>query len=343
MSIGRVVVNPLSWACFVVTSRPPHPRTLNLSFLNLALLCLGVAFLQACAGAPTPGAEPTPSELTSLEILVQSDSRGEVYPCKCPGNPAGGLSRRSGLHKHLLAQYKNALVLEGGDFSSELANSEEALLVSRLMVEAMGLMPYHAVAIGSRELFLGDAYLEHLANSLPVVSANLMGEKSPIPEFLWVDDRVLVTSILDPLIYYEWEGALTAERSHILIEDPSVALGRLHDQTHSAQFTVVLAQMSLERILELAPSHPEVDVWVQAHEPEKSENPGRVGDRNALVLEPGPRSREIMGVFLTQGAEADWDVKTRFWDLKRSTHLDQRVESLLETFKLKHPDIDLEP
>jgi len=298
------------------------------------------------AASPVRSAGETAPE-PGVDLIIQTDSRGELQPCHCPGMPSGGFSRRSEVFK--IARHSGeriALVLEGGDFLPDLEDSLSAPLAD-FLPGVLVVMDYDAMALGERELFRGPDYLTRLAGELPLVCANVTVGGAPVaPAVRWFrvgERRVAVTGFLDPLLFYAWPDAFTGDAGTILVSDPVEALTAVRAELDSADAVVVLAHAGLDRVLEWGPELDFVDVLVQTHEPGLSEHPGRAGD--AFVVEPGPRSRQVVRAHLewpdTTGTASPVAVTAahgvsldalHVWDLKRTVRFDAHVEERVQQF-----------
>jgi len=236
--------------------------------------------------------------------------------------------------KQLRVGREPVLVLDGGDFLPGPADSLPGSL-DAVLLEAMELMDYDAICPGERDLFRGPTALAGIAARLPLVCANLTidgAQPVTVPalrRFERGGRSIVLTGVVDPLLYYRWPGAFEGSAARLALVDPMEALGALADSLEAADLSVVLAHASLDRILEMAPGRPEVDVWIQGHEPGLSETPGRVG--KAYVIEPGPRSRQI--AHFSFDPEAPEKSRLQVLKLARSRRSDSRLDRLIEGYE----------
>jgi 2',3'-cyclic-nucleotide 2'-phosphodiesterase (5'-nucleotidase family) len=285
---------------------------------------------------------PAASEETPrFGILVQTDSRGELRPCHCPGKAINSLGRRSGVFGLARAFRYPVAVLDGGDFIPAPEDTLAAELRD-LMVEAMELMKYDAVALGELDLFAGPEFLRRLARALPLVGTNLQagpGLGVDIPPVRWMEaagTRVAVLAVLDPLLFYSAPNAFDLYGDDLVLRDAAESLTEaLVSVRAEAGLVILLAHASFEEIDRLLEAVPGIDVVVQGHEPE-APTPG-TPHRGALLVVPEPRSRFVSQLTISLAPPAPVEVQTaRVWDLKRTHYEDSRLDALVETFETRY-------
>ncbi|MBI3991438.1 MAG: metallophosphatase, partial [Candidatus Omnitrophica bacterium] len=109
---------------------------------------------------------PTKVSAQEITILYTGETHAMIYPCSCPKEPDGGVSRRATLIKQLRKDNPDILVLDsGGFFSGGLQdeytqNTALDMERARLNLKAMELMKYDAVNIGDDEFNFGPEFLE---------------------------------------------------------------------------------------------------------------------------------------------------------------------------------------
>lgn len=298
-----------------------------------ALLVPLAAFSVLAADTPASARD----EHASVSIVVQTDSRGELRPCDCPGSPPSGPALRSGLFQKLRVLRDAAVFLDAGDFSPA-TDAENPGPLSRLMVEAMELMRYDAVCPGEQELARGAAFLRDAAARLPLVAANLTVEGAPIPAVRFFETggrRIGVTGIVEPGLFYEWPGAFTEAAAGISLVDPLEALHGLEDTLRAADAVVVLVHAGLDYVRFAGGELDWVDVFVQGHRPELERAPGRMG--SAWIVEPGTLSTQIFELKLQwPRGEEGLPAQSEVWLLKQLSRSDGRIERLIKEFEAEH-------
>jgi 2',3'-cyclic-nucleotide 2'-phosphodiesterase (5'-nucleotidase family) len=316
-----------------------RPRVLSL-LLRVVLPLVGFLLIPYPA-VPQNGTAPdaVPGDVR-LGIFVQTDSRGELRPCKCPGQESSGLSLRRSVFGRARAMRHPVVILDAGDFTPSPDDSLRSDL-SALMVKAMGLMPYDAVALGELELLLGLDRLREAARALPLVCSNLRvdpGLDLDIPAVRWVraeGRRVAVVAYLDPLLFYSWPDAFEIYGESLIVLDPVESLPAILEQVRSdADVVVLLAHASRSEIDRLLGEVPGLDVVVQGHEPGKVD-PGSEHDGTWIVV-PGPRSRQVAQLTLSISDQGVARQGARMWDLKLMRAGDRRLDALVKAFEARH-------
>jgi hypothetical protein len=116
-------------------------------------------------------------------IVATGETHAMLYPCNCPFDPEGGLSRRAELVRALRKKSAGVLLLDsgaffaGGQLDAYSASAELDKERSRMNLKAMGLMGYDAAAIGEEEFFFGRDFLlaEAAAAKIPLLACNIKG------------------------------------------------------------------------------------------------------------------------------------------------------------------------
>lgn len=151
-----------------MTLRPP-----SFGCLLLVFSCLGFLFSAPFAGCAE-----------ELKIVFTGQSYAMLYPCECPREPDGGLSRRAVFLKKVRASSKNVLVLEAGatfasgpeDQYSKNAESDQQR--TDVYMKALQVMGYDALLVSSQEYAFGPAFFKRYSD-FPFVSSNMEGFSTP--------------------------------------------------------------------------------------------------------------------------------------------------------------------
>jgi len=120
-----------------------------------------------------------------ITILYTGDTHAMLYPCHCPVEPDGGISRRATLIKELKKADPNALLLDSGSFFAaglrdpDTQNAQLDMQRTLVNLKAMEMMHYDAAAIGGDEFNFGREFLELRAAGIkiPFISCNIGSEK----------------------------------------------------------------------------------------------------------------------------------------------------------------------
>jgi len=120
-------------------------------------------------------------EAREVTILYTGQTHGALYPCKCPGNPIGGLSRRASSIDKIRKEASNLILVDAGEFSAggmlDEYSKERDIdeLRTSLVMDVMGDMAYDAALIGREELKFGKRFFKKLVkrSRIPLVSTNI--------------------------------------------------------------------------------------------------------------------------------------------------------------------------
>lgn len=142
-------------------------------------------------GAPRPGSR--------LRIVFTGETLGELEPCDCSGEMAGGLPARGGYVRSERAK-GDLLLVDTGCIGRGARDFER--LRARATLRGMRVMGYHAVNLGEHELWLGAEGIREIEREgVPLISANVRVEDdgAPIPAWRTVTVgglRVAVTGVV---------------------------------------------------------------------------------------------------------------------------------------------------
>lgn len=123
----------------------------------------------------------TTSYAQEITILYSGDTHAMIYPCNCPLESDGGVSRRATLIKQIRNENPNTILLDAGGFlaggpnDDYTQNTELDSARSLINLKAMELMRYDAVAVGDDEFNFGVKFLRDntARTKLDFVSANI--------------------------------------------------------------------------------------------------------------------------------------------------------------------------
>lgn len=116
----------------------------------------------------------------SLTVLFSGDNRAEVDTCGCTVRPSGGLARRVSAVKKAREENPDGpvLLVDAGNalFESTEAPTSRTKERARFIARTMAKLETSAMAVGSRDLSAGAAFLVEAAaaSELPMLSANLV-------------------------------------------------------------------------------------------------------------------------------------------------------------------------
>lgn len=145
-------------------------------FLRVVVCCLAALLAAGFSSAADRTVEVT--------LLYTGDTHAMLYPCNCPIEPDGGVSRRAGLVEQVRASVKHTLLVDSGAFfagglmDEYTQNSELDAERTRINLRSMEAMGYDAVALGDEEFFFGTDFLKSAAASwrVPLLCANVSAD-----------------------------------------------------------------------------------------------------------------------------------------------------------------------
>lgn len=249
-----------------------------------------LAILAVAIVLPLWRSSPDPSSLP-LRILFTGETLGELEPCDCAAQMAGGLPARAG---YINQQSKPYLLLDTGCIGRGAREFERLRATATL--HAMKQMGYHAVNIGQHELWLSpDELREYHAIGVPLVSANVTNaDFTPITTTHTLIEsagrRIAVTGVVDH----------NESQIHpaLRVEPPDQAISRLLTTLPDDIDTLVLlADLTEQGARDLAQRFPEIDVILFRGRGDSLE-PTRVN--RTIIASVYGESRYIADLTLTQ-------------------------------------------
>lgn len=123
-----------------------------------------------------------------ITIIYTGQTHAVLYPCNCPIEPDGGLSRRAALIKELRKNNPLTLLLDSGNFfagglkDEHTQNTEMDMQRTIYNLKAMEIMKYDAAAIGGDEFNFGIDFLKEniTKTNLKFLSCNISDANSDL-------------------------------------------------------------------------------------------------------------------------------------------------------------------
>ena len=120
-----------------------------------------------------------------ITVLYSGETHAMLYPCNCPIEPDGGISRRGTLIRNIRKATPDILVVDSGSFfagglmDEYTQNTELDMQRSLINLKAMELMQFDAVNIADDEFNFGREFLEETIakTKLHFVCANIKSGK----------------------------------------------------------------------------------------------------------------------------------------------------------------------
>ena len=234
-----------------------------------------------------------------VTILYTGETHAMLYPCNCPIEPDGGVSRRATLIKELRKKNPYTLVLDSGGFfagglmDEYTQNTELDMQRSLINLKAMEIMRYDAAAVGDDEFNFGkDFFSKSIANSrIAFLGANMDYDGMShyvIKEVSGV--KVGLTSVTTLLANTKIGGAKLSE--------PKPALEKTIRELKAkgAHIIVVLGHLDEQDSFDIIRGIEGIDVFIMGHNSSKSEPSVKVG--STLILRPAWQGKSLGKVVL---------------------------------------------
>ncbi len=295
-------------------------RTLVVAIILLFIPC----YSGAAAKAPQQ----------QLTIIAGAESHGMLDACECEVEPGGGVAKRASL-LNSLGDRENLLLLDAGGFAAggiyddyTEGRSGDSVRTA-LMIAAMGIMQYDAVAVGDDDLQFGGTWLTGQAKgaSLPLVSANcfIAKKKRFTSAYCIVQKagfRVGITAVIT-------DEKLFPIDSSIFVADPFTSLREIwKEMAAQSDVQVILSHLGQEASLLLAQAFPECDLIVNGHRKSDKKPVSMIG--NLPVLQFGFQGKSLAGITL-QRAGTNFRFGNGQWhDVVPEIPDDQRLTDLLK-------------
>ena len=206
----------------------------------------------------------------SLTVLISGQAHSTLYPCLCPHNPEGGVSRRANVINNIRKEKKNVLLLEsglsfaGGDFDGENQDQELNKKRTEYYLKALMGMRYDAFLISNEEFNFGDEFLNEMTKKYPLnyLSANL-GKKEFQPYIIkeFGKAKVAIIGLSDPK---------TQDKTKKAFADPKATITKIIkeiDQDKKADLIVVLSSLNPKESEEIISQVKGINLWVNSDNP----------------------------------------------------------------------------
>jgi 2',3'-cyclic-nucleotide 2'-phosphodiesterase (5'-nucleotidase family) len=233
-------------------------------------------------------------------ILYSGDVLGEVEPCGCRVNPAGGVLRRSGLLAKLTKEKKGPfLQVDAGDFLFESKDFPETLtekwkIRARALVRAHDRMGLEVLVPGEKDFALGLPAFRDLLDKtkVKVLAANLRVDGKPVFPGSAIFEkktatgktvRIGVIGIVGDTVAYP--SPLVTEPGLAAFEREKAALAGKTD------LLVVVSHSGMEADLELAKKTKGISLIVGAHTQSFTQDP--VVENGVPIVQASYRGQHV--------------------------------------------------
>lgn len=228
-----------------------------------------------------------------VTILYTGNTHAMLYPCNCPIEHDGGISRRASLVKEMRKKFPGLLLLDCGAFTAGglmdeyIQNTRLDMQRSEVNLKAMELMQYDAVAISSDEFNFGkDFFLKNARKNNPAfLSVNLDSDK------------------VEPYIVKQVSGVkigiigLTNLAASQKSEGLKIGAPKAIDQLVSRlknegiEVVIVLSTLGKKEDLDLISKVKGIDVLFMGHNPAKEDLQAKVD--STFIVRPSWQGRKL--------------------------------------------------
>lgn len=177
-----------------------------------------------------------------LTIIYTGQTHAALFPCHCPAEPAGGISRRATKIKELRKEVPDLLLLEAGNsFAGTVRDSNkqtEELDKQRTLVyfKSLKMMSYDAVAIDKISLLYGADFLGEISKQ---TSLEFIGFNNPTFKSYIIKE---INGLKVAVIGFEGYGQFGLDKARL--DEFKKLVNKLKKE--NINFVIVLADLSPE-------------------------------------------------------------------------------------------------
>jgi 2',3'-cyclic-nucleotide 2'-phosphodiesterase (5'-nucleotidase family) len=233
-------------------------------------------------------------------ILYSGDVLGEVEPCGCRVNPAGGVVRRSGLIAKLTKEKKGPfLQVDAGDFLFESKDFPESLaekwkIRARALVRAHDRMGLEVLIPGEKDFALGLPAFRDLVDKtkIKVLAANLRVDGKPVFPGSAVFEKKAASGKVVRIGVIGIVGEAIAYPSPLVVEPVLAAFEREKAAlAGKTDLLVVVSHSGMEADLELAKKTKGISLIVGAHTQSFTQDP--VVENGVPIVQASYRGQHV--------------------------------------------------
>ena len=296
-------------------------KLIRKTLLPFALLLVSLV-LAGCSGNGV-------TKPKSFFIAPTGYLRGSVEPCKCPGNPLGGMARRATRMNLMLRWPNGTLKVDAGNFVSLVRDEMEPK--SEITLAALQKMGVHGVNVGLRDLRLGLPFLHQmkLTYQIPFISANVLDAETNEPAFdtyrivhLQTETGPLDVAVIG--ITQGVEGRYLPPEYGVAVAAPAEALRGALDQVKGRVGAVVLATTADRRdIANWLKEIDAVDEIAGIVSCSMSPNRSMVAQVSGIPFTTtGQQGKFFDLIEMKPKAEGGWEMDKQGWPLNDSVEAD---------------------
>ncbi len=225
-------------------------------------------------------------------LIFTNDVLGEIEPCGCRNNPAGGVARK--------AQFLNSIgkpgaeldftapfiQVDAGDFLFEnpslpLPLKEQSLLQASYLLKAHEKLGHHILVPGEKDFAWGLEAYRHLTakTKIQILAANLKDKKG---RTVFKPSTLLKLKGAPKVAFIGLLGPNLTWPADVKISDPILVAkqwvkAQPHSLTNKPDLLVAITHQGIEADIELAKQVPEINVIVGAHSQSFLQTPQVIG------------------------------------------------------------------
>ncbi|MDD5027654.1 MAG: hypothetical protein PHV58_04115 [Candidatus Omnitrophica bacterium] len=255
------------------------------------IIAVACALVYGLFSLASPEAYAQDKELT---LIYTGETHGALYPCNCPVEDDGGVSRRATLINQLRKKYPDSLVLDSGNFfgggllDQNTQNTQLDMQRSRINLAAMGLMKYDALAISDDEFNFGEDFLkENISKArLNFVSADL--KLKNVTPYIIKEVSGLRVGIIGLTNY-----GVKQKAAGVKFIEPRRAVETAVKELKSmgASLIILLSNLGENEDLKIIENIPEISVVIDGHNRKGKELFAKT--KSAVILRPTWQGRRL--------------------------------------------------
>lgn len=264
-----------------------------------------------------------------ITIVVSGQSHSNLYPCKCPASPSGGVARRATAIKNIKKADKNVLILEaggsfaGGNFDGSTQTAELDKKRTEFYMQTLVKMGYEAFLISSEEFNFGQDFLSELLSKykLNYLSANLKGSFLPYIIKKIANMNIVIIGLTDDRV---------KKKTQIEYIEPDESLSNTLKEIKKdkmADVIIVLAYLDEQASEKLLNKIEGVDIWVSSNNPFRSQSSKKV-DNSTLII-PAWEARALTKINITYETDKPLAVDLEHIQLDKEIEDEPEISSII--------------
>ncbi len=222
-----------------------------------------------------------------ITIIFTGNTHAMLYPCSCPKEPDGGVSRRASLIKQIRQSDPDAILLDTGNFFAGGAldeytqNTQLDMQRTEVNLKAIELMRYDAISLGEDEFNFGEGFLKEniFKNKINLISCNVISDfVKPYYVRRIGDIKVGVIGVTSISAKRKAQKVKFSDDLFVSVKD---ALSKLKDD-EKADIVILLSNLNEDLEVKLLNSFDGIDLLVSANERGHRDGPVKIGTAMAV-------------------------------------------------------------